>query len=128
MEKPKLDQIEKNSHLNLLTSICFRAISDDKDAKLTINLSNNETPRLNENHLVIPIISNELSDNDINIIRGISDSTALKLKYHNKDIHLKYLPSNETESIIYNVAETIRYESLGINNLKGIEKNIHKKI
>ncbi len=56
--------------------------------------------------------------------RAETDSTALKKKFSNIEIYKKNLPSNSNCKSLYAIAEKIRYETLGGNILKGIEKNL----
>ncbi len=56
-------------------------------------------------------------------LRAESDSAALKKKFSNDVIYRKNLPSSTSSRSLYNIAEKIRYESLGGKMLKGIEKN-----
>ena len=55
--------------------------------------------------------------------RATSDSNALKKKFSNEQIYKKNLPQNVSCKKLYLIAEKIRYESLGGQMLKGIEKN-----
>tara|TARA_B100001093_G_scaffold84866_1_gene76469 strand:- start:335 stop:2143 length:1809 start_codon:yes stop_codon:yes gene_type:complete len=56
--------------------------------------------------------------------RAESDSSALRKKFSNGEIYKKNLPSNSSCKSFYSIAEKIRYESLGFEMLKGIEKNL----
>ena len=64
--------------------------------------------------------------------RAETDSSALKKKFSNDNIYKKNLPLNSSCKSLYQIAEKIRYESLGCEMLKGIEKNLkdnyYKKI
>ena len=64
------------------------------------------------------------SKNDFIKARAESDSKALKKKFSNDYIYKKNLPLNTSCKSLYAVAEKIRYESLGVEMLKGIEKNL----
>ena len=57
--------------------------------------------------------------------RAESDSLALKKKFSNNNIYKKNLPSKSSCKSLYSIAEKIRYESLGMKMLKGIEKNLN---
>ena len=59
-------------------------------------------------------------------LRAETDSAALKKKFSNDDIYRKNLPSNSSSKLLYDIAEKIRYESLGGKMLKGIEKNFNE--
>ena len=61
---------------------------------------------------------------DFTKIRAETDSRALKIRYSNKKIYEKNLPTNPTSKFLYNLSEKIRYEQIGSNNLKGIKKNL----
>ncbi len=68
-------------------------------------------------------LENLNSKSDFIRARAESDSSALKKKFSNINIYKKNLPSNLSCKSLYSIAEKIRYESLGIKMLKGIEKN-----
>ena len=61
---------------------------------------------------------------DFTKIRAETDSRALKIRYSNKKIYEKNLPTNSISKFLYNLSEKIRYEQIGSNNLKGIKKNL----
>ena len=56
--------------------------------------------------------------------RAETDSSALKKKFSNEEIYKKNLPSNTSCKSLYSIAEKIRYEALGTQMLKGINKNL----
>ena len=64
------------------------------------------------------------SKSDFISARAISDSSALKKKFSNNEIYKKNLPVNSTCRSLYAITEKIRYECLGSQMLKGIEKNL----
>ena len=63
------------------------------------------------------------SPSDFIRLRAETDSYALKKKFSNDVIYKKNLPVNNSSKSLYKIAEKIRYESLGGQMLKGIEKN-----
>ena len=64
------------------------------------------------------------SKSDFINARAISDSSALKKKFSDEKIYKKNLPENSSCKSLYAIAEKIRYECLGSQMLKGIEKNL----
>ena len=68
-------------------------------------------------------LDNLNSKNDFIKARAESDSSALKIRFSDKEIYNKNLPQNSSCKELYSIAEKIRYESLGGKMLKGIEKN-----
>ena len=93
-----------------------RAISDDYKIEKDINQNKKKIDYFEINNLN--------SKNDFIKARAEYDSYALKMKFSDNKIYKKNLPSNSTCKSLYSIAEKIRYESLGIQMLKGIEKNI----
>ncbi len=71
-------------------------------------------------------IDNLTNPSDFIRLRAETDSSALKKKFSDDLIYKKNLPSNSSSRSLYNIAEKIRYEVLGGQMLKGIEKNFHE--
>ena len=69
-------------------------------------------------------IDNLTNPSDFIRLRAETDSIALKKKFSDDLIFKKNLPSNTSSKSLYNIAEKIRYEVLGGQMLKGIEKNL----
>ena len=94
-----------------------RVISDDLKVK--------EKPKNNKssNKFDFFEIDNLTTKNDFIRFRAETDSNALKKRFSNDEIYKKNLPQNNSCRSLYNIAEKIRYETLGGKMLKGIEKN-----
>ena len=71
-------------------------------------------------------IDNLTNPSDFIRLRAETDSSALKKKFSDELIYKKNLPSNTSSRSLYTIAEKIRYEALGGQMLKGIEKNFHE--
>ena len=91
----------------------FKVISDDYNLDKKVDKKSNffELDSLN-------------TKNDFIKARAETDSSALKKKFSNDTIYKKNLPLNSSCKSLYQIAEKIRYESLGCEMLKGIEKNL----
>ena len=96
-----------------------KVIADDFD----LNKTNSEEKKIKEFNFLE--IDNLNSPADFIRLRAETDSSALKKKFCNEAIYKKNLPSNTSSRSLYNIAEKIRYETLGGKMLKGIEKNFH---
>jgi len=95
-----------------------RVISDDFDQKgENKNKKNSKKFELFE-------FDNLNTKNDFIKARANSDSVALKKKFSSEEIYKKNLPINSSCRSLYSTAEKIRYELLGSQMLKGIEKNL----
>lgn len=97
-----------------------KVISDDFD----LNKKNLEDKKTKD--IISLEIDNLTNPSDFIRLRAETDSSALKKKFSNELIYKKNLPSNTSSKSLYNIAEKIRYEALGGQMLKGIEKNFHE--
>ena len=97
-----------------------KVIADDFVVKKT----NSEEKKIKEFNFLE--IDNLTSPADFIRLRAETDSSALKKKFCNETIYKKNLPSNTSSRSLYNIAEKIRYETLGGKMLKGIEKNFQE--
>lgn len=64
---------------------------------------------------------------NLNYIRAEADSMALKVRFHKKNIHKRYLGQNEISNDIFNAVEQSRIETQGSDKFKGIKSNIFNK-
>ncbi len=97
-----------------------KVIADDFEVKE----KNSEEKKIKEFNFLE--IDNLTSPADFIRLRAETDSSALKKKFCNEKIYKKNLPSNVSSRSLYNIAEKIRYETLGGKMLKGIEKNFQE--
>ena len=97
-----------------------KVIADDFEVKKL----NSEEKKIKEfNFLEIDNITNPA---DFIRLRAETDSSALKKKFCDEIIYKKNLPSNSSSRSLYNIAEKIRYETLGGEMLKGVKKNLQE--
>ncbi len=95
-----------------------KVIAEDFDLnKKSSNIKNN-TKSLDIDSLTSP--------DDFIKLRAETDSSALKIRFSDEKIYRKNLPNNTSSRSLYNIAEKIRYEAIGGQMLKGIEKNFSK--
>ena len=71
-------------------------------------------------------LDNLNSKQDYIKLRAETDSEALKIKFSNINIYKRNLPKNTSCKALYDIAEKLRYETLGKKMLKGIYKNLQE--
>ena len=76
----------------------------------------------------LPIPPREPSTRDLAQVRGVGDSLALRLRYHDEKLHSERRPPGQTARAIYDAIEQVRCESLGSTRLKGVAKNLDAMI
>ena len=111
-------EINLKENLRQALSSTIRVISDD------LKIDNNTKENKSSNKFDFFELDNFNSKIDFIKARAEADSTALKKKFSNNEIYMKNLPNNSSCKSLYAITEKIRYEALGSNMLKGIEKNL----
>jgi cobaltochelatase CobT len=77
-----------------------------------------------KNCINLPEVSNLKNLQDFTNLRARADSEALKIKYTDKKTYLEKEPKGSMAKALYAIAEQIRCERIGANNLKGVKNNI----
>lgn len=63
-------------------------------------------------------------DNAVTRVRGRTDAFALRLRYHDEQLHLQLAPRGQLKRAIFNAVEQIRCEYIGSTYLLGARKNL----
>jgi cobaltochelatase CobT len=103
-----------------LTSATMRAISR-KDVNVTF-VPDGGTAMGNEARITVP--ARDLPAEDVARARGEADSMALKMRHHDRKMHLRRMPTGETARAVYDVVEQVRVESLGARKMPGVARNL----
>ena len=100
-----------------------KSISGKDDLEVSFG---NKDIQTEKNLIKLPEI--EYFNNDINFkkARALADSISLKLRYSDKNIYKNYEPAGSKEKKLYNIAEKIRYETIGTKEFKGIKCNLEE--
>ena len=114
----------KNTSLNekfrLALTSTAKVISDD------FTFNDRASKNKNSKYINTIEIDSLTEPSDFIRLRAETDSAALKKKFSNETIYKKNLPTNNSTRSLYNIAEKIRYESLGGKILVGIKKNFNE--
>ena len=72
----------------------------------------------------LPMPARELPPEDAALVRGEADALALRLRYHDDEVHRRRRPSAEQARKIFDMVEQTRCEALGINRMTGVAVNL----
>lgn len=72
-----------------------------------------------------PVVMDEKSRT---LLRGTADAKGLRLRHHDRKMHVKNAPRDMAAAAMFEALETARYESLGINQMKGVGQNLNATI
>ena len=98
-----------------------RAISHDRDLQVSFGP---ETPGLRGKRARLPVPSRDLPANEVAQIRGAADAMALRLRYHDDNLHSRMLPQGGTARAVFEAVEQARVEAIGANNMAGVAQNL----
>ena len=115
----KKEEILENFKTAIKSTI--KSISNKDD----IEISFGGQDILSENNkLRLPEINEFQNKINFDLTRAIADSESLKLKYSSKKILKNYEPTGSKAKKLYEIAEKIRYESVGVQEYQGIKENL----
>lgn len=66
----------------------------------------------------------DFSEKTVAHLRGGGDAMAVRLRYHNPEIHAHFLPSDEQQAALLGALEQARCEALGARHMAGLSRNI----
>ncbi len=101
-------------------SSAARAISENFNLEVKFGKETTSS----KNALNLPEIENINDFQEFTNLRAFADSEALKIKYTDKKIYFQNEPKGSNAKMLYGIAEKIRCEKIGSENLKGVKNNL----
>ncbi len=98
-----------------------KSISNKDDIEISFG---GQDISIEDNKLKLPEISEFQNKINFDLTRAQADSESLRLKYSNKKILRNFEPNGSKAKKLYEIAEKIRFESLGIQEYIGIKENL----
>ncbi len=103
------------------TTAALRAIAERDDVTVSYGP---EPPGLAGPRARLPMPPRDLSQHEASLVRGAADALALRLRYHDAQLHAKRLPQNEMARAIFEGVEQARVEALGARRMSGVAANL----
>jgi cobaltochelatase CobT len=103
------------------TTAALRAIAERDDVTVTYGP---EPPGLAGPRARLPMPPRDLSQHEASLVRGAADALALRLRYHDAQLHARRLPQNEVARAIFEGVEQARVEALGARRMTGLAANL----
>jgi len=103
-----------------------RAIAGD--AELNVTFSLDPSGLTGDGGVRLPQVSRRMVAEEVLHARGVADSLALKLRFHDVGVHRRYRPQGETAAALYEAMETARCEAMGAETMPGTQHNIDARI
>lgn len=99
-----------------------RALSRTEEVEVVFAAEGSPLP--SGRKITLPHPSRALGGEDVTRIRGMADSAALRLAYHDAGTHAARRPEGERARALYDMAETVRIEALGARAMPGVKINL----
>jgi len=119
--KPGEAKEAPNEPLKRAVASCLRAIAGEPDLEVTFAA---DKPVLMSDKARLPEPPRKLTTNDIAVLRGHSDSMALRLACHDAAVHRKLAPEGQEARAVYDALEQARVESIGSCRMEGVAGNL----
>jgi cobaltochelatase CobT len=104
---------------------CMRAIAKKPDLEVGFAA---ERPGIVGGKARLPEPARKLTATEAAIVRGHSDSIALKLACHDPNVHRKLVPGGQTARAVFEAVEQARVEAIGARRMSGVAKNLSAMI
>ncbi|MET0430787.1 MAG: cobaltochelatase subunit CobT, partial [Microvirga sp.] len=100
---------------------CMKAIARKADLEVTFA---SDRPALLGDKARLPEPPRKLTSGDVAVLRGHSDSMALRLACHDGALHRRLAPEGQAARAVYDAVEQARVESIGSRRMMGVSSNI----
>jgi cobaltochelatase CobT len=104
-----------------VTAAAMRAIA--RNPELSVNFTP-DPASLHSDEARLPLPSRDLPYDEVCVVRGESDSLALRQRYHDPVLHNQRMPSTAAAQALYETVEQVRVESIGAEHMTGVANNL----
>ncbi len=112
---------ETNELVKRVTAASLKAIAAEPE--LNVTFAPGQASATSE-QAVLPTPIGKLDEAALTKLRGVADSLALRLRYHDEEVHREHMPSGPEARAVYEAIEQVRCESLGARRFNGVAENL----
>ncbi len=112
---------ETNELIKRVTAASLKAIAAEPE--LNVSFAPGQSSATAE-QAILPTPVGTLDEAALIKLRGVADALAVKLRYHDEEVHRKHMPSGPDARAVYEAIEQVRCESLGIRRFNGVAENL----
>ena len=103
------------------TTATIRAIAGNDELEVTFGQG---PPVMRGNKLRVPLPSIGATAEEIDAVRGMGDGFALRMRYHDADIHRRRAPQGGPAEEMFQWIEDARIASIGAMRMEGVARNM----
>ena len=108
-----------------VTAAAMRAIS--RNAEISVTFTPDSASLLGD-EARLPLPSRDLPYEEVCVVRGESDSLALRQRHHNPVLHSERMPVTSAAQALYDTIEQVRVEAIGAEHMAGVANNLDAAI
>ena len=99
----------------------IRAIAENDELDVSFSKG---APSVQGNSVSVPVPDVGCTDDELNVVRGVGDEIALRLRYHDEAIYQSTCPSTGPAQELFKWVEDARVASIGSLRMEGVAKNL----
>ena len=103
-------------------SAAMRALA--KERELVVTFGGDDSGLAKDGEARLPQPAADLKPGEVSRVRGVADSLAMRLRYHDDSVHARRRPRGDVAQAIYDSVEQARVESLGMRRFTGVADNV----
>ncbi len=118
----------KYENFKSATAATLRAIAGKRDFEVNFNANeriDRPTPA-RDNGASLPLPPQEMGEQEQNVLRGVSDTKALRLQHHTQIIHQQNAHMDLTARAVFDAMEQARCEAIGAGQMEGVRQNLNE--
>ena len=104
-----------------VTSATLKAVAEKKDVSVTFA---HAAAGVTGDAVRLPMPSRQVPAEELTRLRGIADTLALRLRYHDEKVHRRRAPVGREARGLFDAVEQARIEALGTRRLAGVADNL----
>ncbi len=109
------------AELERAIAVCLRTVAGKPELQVTYST---ERPVATETRARLPQMSRRPAAHEIARTRGVADRLALRLAFHDDEVHIRHLPRTAKGQALFDALEDARIEALGARAMPGMAANM----
>ena len=103
-------------------SAALRALAEERE--LVVSFGGDDAGMAKDGEARLPQPTSDLKPGEVSRVRGVADSLAMRMRYHDDAVHARRRPQGDVAQAIYDSVEQARVESLGMRRFIGVADNV----